>query len=126
MCIRDSVSPVDSSGRDVAAARTVAPNSAPDRPRSPKNFSPLCSIATPATRVRSAATLKVRTTRPVLWFLLVASCSAILREWPRGLSCPSGASPLSAHGRRFPGPPINQSPVSYTHLRAHETVLDLV
>jgi hypothetical protein len=69
------VSPVDSSGRDVAAASTVPPKRTPMSPTSPAITSPLRSSTTPATRVSSAATLKNTAALAVLVPLPVARCS---------------------------------------------------
>lgn len=67
--------------------RTVEPNRIPDRPRSPKNCSPLFSMVTPATRVSSPATPKTVAARAVLTPRLVACCSVERRACPRGSSC---------------------------------------
>lgn len=48
MPTRVEVSPVDSSGSEVAAASTVAPNTTPDLPQRPNSSSPLRSMYTPA------------------------------------------------------------------------------
>src|SRR5665811_2541047 len=64
---------------------------------------------------------------PLLWFaalraLLGGAALAIVALWQRRPLPPS----LHAWGRIATLGLVNVSPVSYTHLRAHETVLDLV
>src|SRR5665811_661285 len=56
-----------------------------------------------------------------------AACSVHASRWTGPHSPPRAVSTgPSTHGRASPVPARGSSPVSYTHLRAHETVLDLV
>lgn len=65
----------DSSGNEVVAASTVAPNSTPDMPNRPNTSSPLRSISNPATSVTRAARAKTSVARRVLTPLVVARLS---------------------------------------------------
>jgi hypothetical protein len=101
--IRVEVSPVDSSGSDVAAASTVAPNTAPESLSWPKNSSPLRSRAMPATRVATAATAMTSVTRPVPRPFSVACRSFSCLLCPRGSSWPPGHR-RSRRSTGVPGP----------------------
>src|SRR3954452_15508514 len=79
-------SPVLSSGSAVPAARTVAPNTAPERPLRPASSEPDSSTSTPATAVTMAAPPKTPATRAV-------ECC--------GIGC--GPAPLRLPSRARPG-----------------------
>ncbi|MCA1834930.1 MAG: hypothetical protein LC721_00790, partial [Actinobacteria bacterium] len=108
------VSPVLSSGSDVAAASTVAPKMIPLSPRRLKNSSPLRSMTTPATSVAIAATPKITAARVVLMPWSLAAFSFLLRECPRGSGWLSGASPPSRQGRPLPARLSKTSPTTHS------------
>ena len=97
------VSPVLSSGRDVAAARTVAPKSAPDSPTWSAAAVPLSSASAPATRVARAAAPKTSTTRVVLTPLRVRRPAVLSASGREASGWLSGASPLLDQGSCFAG-----------------------
>src|SRR4051794_17077994 len=89
-------SPVLSSGSAVAAARIVAPKTAPDRPIRPASSDPDSSTSTPATAVTTAAPANTAATRAVECCFI--GCGPLpLRLWARPRpGCDSGAS--AVHG----------------------------
>ena len=116
VALPDRVSPVLSSGSEVAAARTVAPNSTPDRPTWSAAAVPLSSARAPATRVATAATPKTSTARVVLTpaprRLGVLGSSASARAAWAGCR---GPRRCRVHGSCLPGPLGQQQPDDPDH-----------
>lgn len=108
------------SGRKVAVAGTVVPNSTPLSPCRAKNSSPVRSTATPATSVARAAAAKTSPARPEPTPWSVAAFSFLPREWPRGSGRLSGASPPSRHDRPCPARLSRTSPTSHSTAIAAE------
>ncbi len=94
------------SGRLVARARTVAPNSTPDSPIWLEAASPARSSTTPATRVASADTVKTT----AAFRVLIGFSSCLRVRWPESCGLASGACPLSCQGSPLPARCTRKSP----------------
>ena len=102
--------PVESSGSDVAAANTVAPNSTPVIPTWSAMASPLASSKTPQTSVARAERVKTIAAAAVLVRLPALPASFFALLCPRGSFCDSGAEPASCQGSDFAARPTSQTP----------------
>src|SRR3954447_6264531 len=110
--MRTDCSPVLSSGRAVAAARTVAPKTAPDRPIRPASSEPDSSTSTPAIAVTSAAAANTAAAGPAdARPIACGGAPPRLSSRPRP-GCDSGAS--AVHGSPRCARRTSSSPPTHT------------
>ena len=99
--------PVDTSGSEVAAASTVAPNSRPLKPQWVAKASPLRSSTTPATSVTTAEARNTSPVRPVL-----AGGCGWAGAGGLGGGLPVGAASCACQGKPFCAFPISHRPTT--------------